>query len=198
MFKSNIVKKIIVLLLASIAVPGVISAASETTIITANLGSTISLTTSGTVSINITPTSSGSASSASDTVSVSSNNTSGYTLSLKDSDTVLTLTKGSDTIDNHTGSFDSPSTLANNSWGYRVDGVGSFGSGPTSAETNQANLTGTWAGIKSSSDTDDVLKVTSSVALDDETIVWFGVKADTSKPNGAYTNTVVYTATTNP
>lgn len=185
--------------LGTVLTPLVVSAASDTdnTVITANIASVITMTTSGTVAINITPTGSGAASSASDTVTISTNHSAGYNLVLKDSDTTLTLTKGGDTIANHTGTFASPSTLANNSWGYRVDGAGTFGSGPTSAETNQANLAGTWAGIKSSSVAGDTLKTTATTAANDVTTVWYGVKADTTKPNGAYTNTVTYTATTN-
>lgn len=197
------IRKKIVVSLASVSmflvVPYVSYAATDTnnTTITATIASVISVSSSGAVAIGITPTGSGAASSASDTVTVSTNNSAGYNLVLKDSDTTLTLTNGSNTIANHAGTFASPSTLANNSWGYRVDGAGTFGAGPTSAQTNQANLSGTWAGIKSSSVAGDTIKTTATTASGDTTTVWYGVKADTTKPNGSYTNTVVYTATTN-
>jgi hypothetical protein len=176
-----------------------VSAANDTesSTVTANIAPVISMTTSGTVTIGITPTGVGSASSSSDTVTVNSNNSTGYNLTLSNNDTTLTLAgPNSNTIAAHGGTFASPSTLGNNSWGYRVDGVGTFGAGPTSGETNQANLSGTWAGVPSSASAQQ-LKNTSSTAANDVTTVWYGVKADTTKPSGAYTDSVTYTATTN-
>lgn len=43
-----------------------------------------------------------------------------------------------------------------------------------------------------------MLKTTASSATDDITTVWYGVKATSAQPNGAYSDTVTYTATTNP
>lgn len=173
-------------------------AATQSTTINATIASVISMTTSSTVAIAITPTSAGSASSASDTVTVNTNNTTGYNLKLSDSDTTLTLAGPSAaTIAAHTGTFASPTTLANNSWGYRIDGSGTFGSGPTSAQTNQTSLSGTWSGLVSSASPTTV-KTTATVASNDVTTVWYGVQVDTTKPNGVYTDSVTYTATTNP
>lgn len=179
--------------------PVMASAATDTksTTINASVASVISMTTSGTVSISITPTASGSASSASDTVTVNTNNSTGYDLTLANTDTTLTLQNGGNTIAAHTGTYGSPSTLANNSWGWRVDGLGSFGAGPSSAETNQANLAGSWAGVPSSASPQNI-KSTSSTATNDVTTVWYGVKADSTKTNGTYTDSVTYTATTKP
>lgn len=183
---------------AALASPVIVSAAVDTddTTINATIAPVISMTTSGTVAIGVTPTSSGAASSASDTVSVSTNNTAGYNLTLADSDTNTNLVNGGNNIAAHSGTFGSPSTLANNSWGYRVDSAGTFGAGPTSAQTNQANLAQTWAGVPSSSSPQQ-LKTTSATATNDVTTVWYGVKVDTSKPSGVYTDQVTYTATTN-
>ena len=169
---------------------------SASTVINANIGSTISISTSGTVNLAITPTASGSASSASDTVSVSTNNSLGYNLQLADSDATTNLVNGASTIAASSGTFASPATLANNTWGYRVDGAGTFGAGPTSAQTNQSSLSGTWAGVPASG-SPATLKSTSTTATADTTTVWYGAKADTTKPNGTYTDTVTYTATTN-
>lgn len=172
---------------------------SANTVINATIGSTISISTSGTVTLAITPTGSGSATSASDTVSVSTNNSTGYKLTLIDADTNTNLVNGGNNIAASTGTFASPiATLANNSWGYRVDNAGTFGAGPTSAQTNQASLTGKYAGVVASSGTADTLKTTATTASADTTTVWYGAMADTTKPNGTYTDTVVYTATTNP
>lgn len=173
------------------------SAITEDTTINAAIGSTISITTSGTVSINVTPTASGSMSSQSDTVSVSTNNSAGYTLTIANNDTTTNLVNGGNTIAADAGAQASPTgSLTNNRWGYRVDGVGGFGAGTTSAESNVASSAYSWAGVPSSA-SPDILKNTSTTASGDVTTVWFGVKADTSKPNGTYTDSVVYSATTN-
>lgn len=178
--------------------PVIASAATDTgtTTINATLNSVISLTTSTNVNLSITPTGAGAASSASDTVTVSTNNATGYNLSLANTDANTNLVNGANTIAAHTGTFAAPSTLANNSWGYRVDGAGTFGAGPTAAETSQANLSGTWAGVPSSASPQQ-LKSTGSNSTSDVTTVWYGVKVDTSKPSGAYSDQVTYTAVTN-
>lgn len=179
--------------------PVIASAATDTKSTTVNvtIGSTISMTTSGTVALGVTPTGVGAASSASDTVTVATNNSTGYNLSLADSDATTTLVDGANTIAAHAGTFGTPTTLANNSWGYRVDGAGTFGAGPTSAQTNQANLSGTWSGVPATG-SPQVLKTTAVTTAGDVTTVWYGTKVDTSKANGVYSDAVTYTATTNP
>ncbi|RYX79474.1 hypothetical protein EON76_02030 [bacterium] len=180
------------------ASPVIVSAASTTgsTTINATLASLISITTSTTVALAVTPTASGSATSSSDSVNVTTNNATGYTLSLADTDTNTALVSGGNTIAAHAGTFASPTTLANNTWGYRVDGVGTFGAGPTAAQPNVANLSGTWAGVPSSASAQQ-LKTTATNNTGDATTVFYGVKADTTKPSGTYTDSVTYTAITN-
>lgn len=184
---------------ASVLVPAAAFAANQTagTTINATIGSTISISTSGTVTLAITPTASGSATSASDTVSVSTNNSTGYNLTLASSSAQVTLTNGGNSIAASSGTQASPVTLANNTWGYRVDSAGGFGSGPTSAQSNVTSLSNTWAGIPASG-SPNTLKTTATTAAADTTVVWYGAKVDTTKPNGTYSNTVTYTATTNP
>jgi hypothetical protein len=169
---------------------------SANTTINATISPTISIASGTTVAIAITPTGAGAASSASDTVTVSTNNTLGYNLSLADSDTNTNLVNGANNIGAHAGTFGAPSTLANNSWGYRVDGAGTFGAGPSGAQTNATNLTGTWAGVPSSA-APQQLKTTATTATNDTTTVWYGVKSDTTKPSGVYSDQVTYTAVTN-
>lgn len=185
--------------IASVLVPAAAFAANQSagTTINAEIGSTISISTSGTVTLTVTPTASGSATSASDTVSVSTNNATGYYLQLASSSAQVTLTNGANTIAASSGTQASPVTLANNTWGYRVDSAGGFGAGPTSTQTNVANLSNTWAGIPASG-SPNTLKTTATTASADTTTVWYGAKVDTTKPNGTYSNTVTYTATTNP
>lgn len=195
------VKKVLPMGVVALAValsPIVASAAADTksTTINATINSVISMTTSGTVAFSITPASGGIASSNSDTVTVSTNNSTGYNLTLSNNDTTLTLANGGNTIAAHSGTWATPTTLANNSWGYRIVNLGNFGATATSPETNVANLTGTWAGVPSSASA-QTLKSTGSTASGDVTTVLYGVKADTTKASGVYTDSVTYTATTN-
>lgn len=178
--------------------PVTVSAASSSanTVINATVNSVISITTASPVAISLTPTVGGVVSSSSDTVTVNTNNTAGYTLTLADNDANTNLVSGGNNIAAHGGTQAAPTALANNTWGYRVDGVGGFGAGPYAQETNNGSSTSTWAGVPATG-TPNTLKTTSSVATNDATTVWYGVRATSSQPNGVYTDTVTYTATTN-
>lgn len=178
--------------------PRAIYAATDSagTTITATIAATISLTTSTNVGISLTPTAGGVVSSASDTVTVNSNSSTGYTLSLADADATTNLVSGGNTIAAHTGTFAAPTTLANNTWGYRIVSAGGFGGTAYSAETNNASSSSTWAGVPASG-SPVTIKTTASTATNDVTTVWYGVKVTTAKPSGAYVDTVTYTATTN-
>lgn len=189
----------IVAVFAVIIAPVAASAATATTSTTINatLGSTISMTTSGTVAIGVTPTASGAMSSNSDTVTVATNNSAGYVLTFSNNDTTTNLVSGANTFTADAGTQAVPtSTLTNNRWGYRVDSVGGFGVGATTAETNVASSAFSWAGVPSSA-APNTLKTTATTATADVTTVWYGVKADTTKPSGVYSDSVTYTATTN-
>lgn len=185
--------------LSVVALPTIAYAASNTanTTITANIGSTISILSTGTVNLAITPVTGGAQTTASDTLLISTNNTTGYKLSLKDSDATTTLAKGSDSIAASTATPATPLALSNNSWGFRVDdaAVGGFGTGPTTAISSQPSSTVKYAGITAS---DTTIKTTATTTAGDTVYVWYSAKADTTKPNGAYADTVTYTATTNP
>lgn len=185
--------------IALVVSPAVVSAAASNTntTVTATVGSSISITSSGTVAISVTPTAGGVVSSAGDTVTVNTNNASGYTLTLSDADTNTNLISGGNNIAAHTGTLASPTTLGNNSWGYRIVNAGGFGATAYSAETNNASSTSTWAGVPSSASPATV-KTTGASASNDTTQVWYGLRATSSQPNGAYSDTVTYSATTNP
>lgn len=178
--------------------PLVASAASQgaSTSINANLGSAISIATSSTVTIGVTPTAGGVVSSSSDSVTVSTNNVLGYTLTLADADTNTNLVSGANTIAAHNGSFASPTALASNTWGYRIVSAGGFGASAYSGETNQTASSSTWAGVPSSANP-TTIKTTATTATNDATTVWYGVNATSAKPGGTYSDTVTYTATTN-
>lgn len=169
---------------------------TSTSVINGIIGSSITITSAGPVNINVTPTNTAVMSSANDTVTVDTNHATGYTLSLEMNGATTTLAKGSDTIAAHSAVVGSPSDLAANTWGFRVDGAGGFGAGTTTAETNVATSAYTWAGVPAKDDP-ETIKTTSGPAAGDATAVWYAMKADASKPSGTYTNTVLYTAVTN-
>lgn len=181
-----------------VGAPIAASAAADTssTTINATVGSVISISSGATVSLSLTPTAGGVVSSASNTVSVSTNNSSGYTLTLANSDATTNLVSGGNTIAAHSGTQASPTALAANTWGYRVVGVGGFGAGAYSAETNNGSSSSTWAGVPATS-SPVTLKTTATTASNDTTTVWYGVRANSTKVGGTYTDTVTYTATTN-
>ena len=158
----------------------------------------ITISSSGTVSLNVTPTSSGSCTTQNDIVSVFTENPSGYTLSLANSTTNTTLSNGSNTINSSTASQSSPAALSVNSWGYRVDGVGGFGAGPTTSQTNISLNSTTFAKVPPSNGTADTLADTNVAANPAvNTSVWYSVCANTNVSSGSYTAQVTYTAVTN-
>ncbi|MBP6880255.1 hypothetical protein KBC31_01340 [Candidatus Saccharibacteria bacterium] len=185
-----------------VAVPLAVSAqaASDTksTTINAVIASTISMTTSGNITFNITPTGSGAQSNAADTVTVATNNSSGYNLKLSDADAATTLLNTPDTLTAHAGTLAAPTALANGTWGYHLDGAGGMGTGGA-VETNLATSTLKYAGVKPLA-TPDTIKTTAapSAGAGDVSTVYYGAKVDTSKKSGTYTGVVTYTATTNP
>ena len=193
-------KQRLALAASSIAVafaPVIASAASSSanTTINATINSVISISTSSTVAVSLTPTAGGVVSSNSDTVTVNTNNTAGYVLTLADNDATTTLVSGANTIAAHSGTYASPTALANNTWGYAVAALNNF-DGSYSAETNNGSSTSKWAGVPATG-SPQTLKTTATTATNDTTTVWYGVKATSAQPNGTYTDTVTYTATTN-
>ena len=158
----------------------------------------ITISSNGTVSLDVTPTSSGSCTIQNDTVSVFTENPSGYILSLNNSTTDTTLRNGSGTINSTTGSQSSPIALTVNRWGYRVDGVGGFGSGPTTSQSNVSLNSTLFAIVPASNVTADTIASTSVPANPTvDTQVWYGVCANIGVSSGSYTTQVTYTAVTN-
>lgn len=182
--------------LAVAAVPLSASAVTTNTVINASVGSTISISSVSPVSINLSPGSSPVVSSASDTVSVSTNNTTGYTLTLANNDTNRDLVSaGADTIAPSAGTAAAPVVLADNTWGFAIAGT-PFDTTYT-AENNNDSSTSLWAGVPSSASPVQI-KNHGTTASGDTTTVWYGVRVDASQPTGTYTDTVTYSATTNP
>lgn len=177
--------------------PITVSAASQSanTVINVTVAQVISISTATPVAISITPTPAGVVSSSSDTVTVNTNSSTGWNLTLADFDTDTDLEDGANAFAAHTGTQASPTALADNTWGYRIVGVGGFGGGAYGGETNQAGSTSTWAGMPSSA-APNTIKTSGGTATNDTTTVWYGVRATSSQPSGVYTDTVTYTATT--
>src|SRR6185312_2811878 len=115
----------------------------------------ITLTSGGTVHLDVTPASGGRCTIQSDTASVLTDDSNGYTLTLADNSTNTALDDGSATIPASSATIASPAALTANKWGYRVDGLGSFGAGPTTAQSNISPPATLFAGIKASNQTAD-------------------------------------------
>lgn len=180
--------------------PITVSAASSNTTINATVESVISVTSGASVNISVTPTASGAISNASDTVTVSTNNSGGYELTLADSDATLTLGDGTNTIATNADAPAAASVLSGNEWGWAVES-GTVGattntfSASYASLTSQASTTQKYAGISS---TPFKIKDTTGTATNDTTAVWYAVNANTSQAaSTGYTNTVTYTAVTN-
>lgn len=182
-----------VISLAGLAVAPVVYAANTTTV-TARIAKVATISsTSGSILLNITPTSAGSYTSLSDTVTAATNSTAGYQLQL--SATPAALTNGGNTLAANSGTPTVPAALAVNTWGYRVDGQYGFTAGPTAADTNAATSSQSlWAGATTSAVS---IKTTAAASTADATTVWFEAAADLSKPSGDYVTTVTYTAVAN-
>ena len=161
------------------------------------VGAAITLTTtsqgtSNNVDLNLTPGASAVLTSASDALTVNTNDSLGYTLTLADADTTYTLTSGGNTIAATANTTATPATLAVNTWGWALPGA------PWDAtytvESNNTASTSKWAAIPTSA-SPYTLKSTSATATNDVTTVWYAAKVDSTKPTGTYTDGVVYTAT---
>lgn len=177
---------------AGIVLAPVVSAANTTTINAVVAKSASIGTTTGTINLNITPTTSGSFTSLSDTVTAGTNSATGYQLQI--SSAAPALTNGGNNIAASTGTPAVPITMLVNTWGYRIDATGPFTTGPTSATPNGASLPLLWAGVTT---TPTTFKTTAAANNNDSTTVWYGAGADFTKPSGTYTATVTYTAVAN-
>ena len=186
------------LFLSTFALPTVAGAATASTTVNSAISSVLStFSSNGTVTANVVPTGSGAQTIASDTLTVSTNDSLGYTLQIADTGATTTMTSGGNSIAASTGTQTTPVVQAVNTWGYRVDGVGGFGSGPTSGQSSTA-ISGTikFAGLPASG-SPNTIKTTATTASNDTTTVWYGVAANTSQASGSYSGSVTYTATAN-
>ena len=181
--------------LAFVAVPLSVKAADTT--VSVDVGGVIStFTTSGTVTLGaLTPNATGTQSISNDTVTVDTNNSAGFTLTLNDADATVTLASGGNSFAATSGSPGTPIALANNTWGWRVDGLSAFGAGPSGAANNAAPSALTFAAMPATGSPFTI--ATTAATGSDVTEVWYSARANTSQPTGTYTDTVTYTATVN-
>jgi hypothetical protein len=189
--------------LTSVSVTGLLiaggaaaSAATANTTINASIQKVISVSSAGPVNLSITPAAGGSVTSGSDTITVGTNGAAGYTLTFADSDATTSLTNGGNNITAGSGSQTTPANLANNTWGYRVDGVGGF-TGTTTAESSASGAGAfQWAGVPATG-SPNTIKTTASMSVSDTTKIWYAARVDQTIPSGSYSDTVTYTATAN-
>ncbi len=155
-----------------------------------------------TLFLNVTPSLSGSCTRQSDQVTVNTYDPNGFALSLANDGTNINLNdiEGSaNNIPATSGNLASPLALSD-TWGYRVDGAGGFGSGPTTAVTNAApDSSIKFAKTQPSSGTADTILNTSTLNSSVSSTIWYGVCLDNSLtiPPGTYASTIRYTATAN-
>jgi len=158
----------------------------------------ISLTTSGSIAVNVTPAAGATRCTvSSDSVTASTDSSTGYTVTLTDTDSTNSLS-GPTSIAATSGTPAAPIVLAANTWGFRVDNISGFGAGPTSIVANGGVPTAKFAAVPLSTGTAATIRTTSTA--DSSTVstpVWFGVCANTSLQSGSYTDSVTYTAVIN-
>jgi len=178
---------------ALVTSPVAVSAVTANSSVEATVSSVISVTSSGTVPITVTPTGAGAESTAaSDTVTVNSNDGDGYNLTVSSSDATATMagfrddgvTSNGSTLAAAAGTYGTPAALGTNTWGWRVDGLGTFG----------ASGTTTYAGMPVLASPQNI-RSTTAVGSNEVTTVKYAVKVNTAVPNGIYKETVTYTAT---
>lgn len=195
--KISIVSSIPLLAIAIVTLVSSLQANAVTTSVNSSIGSIISVfTSSGTVSLNSTPSASGVQTIASDVITVSTNDTAGYTLKVGETSASSALVSGGNSIPASSGTQASPIAQAVNTWGYRVDSIGGFGAGPTTGVSNAAIGTIKFAAVPATA-SPDTIKTTAATATNDTTSVWYGVAVNTATPSGSYTNSVTYTAIAN-
>ena len=139
------------------------------------------------MNLAVTPTPDGTLASDELAIQVSTDNTTGYTLTLALAGAESSLynpTSGGE-IQSTTAAMRDPNTLAVNTWGWYPDSL--------------ANNTGNLFSALPSNSGPYELKKTSSATLGsgDTTTISFGVNVDTDLPAGSYTNAIVVSAVTN-
>ena len=182
----------------------VVSAATANDTISSVIPQLITITTgTGTVNLPITPTGGGVQTIGSDTVSVSSNDAAGYSLTIASANACTTLFTGTCATPLLTipalslGTAAAPVIQTVNTWGYCATGTyvpsALSTSCPSATASNQTiSATNKFAGITTSAAT---IGSNSGVVASNTTTVYFAVAANTLQGAGTYGSSVVYTLT---
>jgi uncharacterized protein (TIGR02145 family) len=164
-----------------------------------------------TLSIPLVPSASGVYSTRKLSINVATNNPTGYTMTMSAGDSGNALTNPTASTNNTlpaaSGSVSSPSAIGLNTWGYaapktQTNSTGllpndTSGFGNTYAEyTSVATLSDLYAGMPLVA-SPLTLKATAVSGNNDSTDLYFGVRADTTKPAGNYWGSIVLTAVAN-
>ena len=172
------------------------SAESEQVKITTNINSVLAITTdavNGELTLDITPTPSGTLDKKHLTVMVSTNNPTGYTLNMNSQTTNTTLVHESATgtplapnIPSTTHTYNTPAALAPDTWGWNL---------------GTASSTSTFKKIPPSDDSQTIRTTSDPTSETDpsiaNTLVTFGANVTNAMSAGNYINTIVFTATSN-
>ena len=156
---------------------------------------TVSVSSAGTLGLNLTPTSSGVLSTATDNVNVYTNTPNGYQLYLNSTSGNTDIYNNTDTSQelNHftatTGTKSSPTTLTNNTWGYTLTNLGDNPSQSTLNSTTFSKVE-----LTSSSADSLISSGSKTTGAGDNLPVTYGFMADTKLTPGTYATQVTYTA----
>ena len=137
------------------------------------------------LTLNVDPTASGRFIKDDLSVVVSTSNDTGYTLTFANNDTDNSMHHADSSITTTIPSITTATDEANfpvNSWGYSLGDITSSAQQFSSIPLSTATTT---------------IKTTTTPIAEDSTNVTFAAKVDTSIPAGVYSDTVVFTATTN-
>ena len=163
----------------------------------------LSLSTPQSTNLSINPSSSGAVGIAENSISVTANSPSGYTLYIATNKGVTdnkiylegaTTKDNTNTINATTGTFASPAALDNNSWGYAVANVANF---DTTYDTTSPSADAKFAAMplyaNVDHDTTQAIKhKTASAITPETTTVYLGTKANMTLTPGDYTTTLSY------
>jgi uncharacterized protein (TIGR02145 family) len=152
---------------------------------------------------NLTPTANGSVVSGGMTLNVSTNNPTGYHLTMKSNSlNMVNTVNNAYSLSPVSGSIAVPNALSNNTWGFAIPKTQTNASGLISSgfdntyaiEDNNQNSESHWAAVPV---TDTTIKSTSSSTQNDATSIFFGAKGTTELASSAYTAEIVFTTLAN-
>jgi hypothetical protein len=199
-------------MVAPIFASSLASADTNTTTISSIVSPNITaFTTSGTVNVNVSSAAGVKQTINTDVVTISTNDTGGYTLTLQDGNNSNALCTapgaGCTGIPATSATTAAPALMSTaNIWGFHKDdgtttwcstasNCGStFGTSLSSNQTASGTLKFAAVPVSGSPYT---LKTTAATASSDVTDIWYAVNVDPTQASGTYTDSVTYTATAN-